>query len=304
MKTSTDNWEGIFPYLVSPIAHDGSVNAQVLKELTEHLIVSGVHGLTPLGSTGEFFYLNWKQRKQIVSTVVEQTKGRVPVIAGIASASIDDAVFQAREFEKLGVDGILAILNVYFPLQQEEIYKYFVAIAKAVSCQVVLYNNPKFTGFEINISTLQQLVAEPNINYYKDASGNTGRLLQISNVIGDKLKIFSASAHVPLFVMMLGGVGWMAGPACLLPRESVCLYELCKQKRWDDAFQLQRIMWEINLVFQKYNLAACIKAGLEIQGFKVGNPIPPIDPLNACALEEIRSILQRIHKQTEYLKKV
>lgn len=133
---------------------------------------------------------------------------------------------------------------------------------------MVVYNNPKFTGFEIEIPTLKRLSQISNINYYKDASGNTGRLLQLSNVVGNDLKIFSASAHVPVFVMMLGGAGWMAGPACLLPRESVMLYELCEKKHWDEAFRLQKIMWEVNRVFQKYNLAACVKAGFSFRDFQ------------------------------------
>ena len=96
------------------------------------------------------------------------------------------------------------MLNVYFPLKQKDIYNYFASIAEAVDCQVVLYNNPKFTGFEINVETLFELSELPNVNYYKDASSNTGRLFRLSNLVGDRMKIFSASAHVPLFIMMMG----------------------------------------------------------------------------------------------------
>ena len=290
-------WKGIFPYLVSPVDEYGKVKEQVLRNLVEHLIGCGVHGLTPLGSTGEFFYLDWEQRREIVRIVVEAAAGRVPVVAGVAASTNRDAVFQAAEFERLGVDGILGILNVYFPLNQNGIYDYFASIADAVSCQVVVYNNPKFTGFEIEIPTLKRLSQISNINYYKDASGNIGRLLQLSNVVGNDLKIFSASAHVPVFVMMLGGAGWMAGPACLLPRESVMLYELCEKKHWDEAFRLQKIMWEVNRVFQKYNLAACVKAGLQFQGFSVGNPIPPNQPLATDAQKEVAQVIGMIQKE-------
>lgn len=290
-------WKGIFPYLVSPVDEDGNVKEQVLRNLVDHLIACGVHGLTPLGSTGEFFYLDWEQRREIVRIVVEATAHRVPVVAGVAASTNRDAAFQASEFERLGVDGILGILNVYFPLKQDGIYGYFAGIAGAVSCQVVVYNNPKFTGFEIEIPTLKKLSQISNINYYKDASGNTGRLLQLSNIVGNDLKIFSASAHVPVFVMMLGGAGWMAGPACLLPKESVMLYELCARKRWDEAFRLQRTMWEVNRVFQKYNLAACVKAGLELQGFPVGNPIAPNQPLGKEAREEVGQVIRLIKKE-------
>lgn len=285
---------GIFPYLVSPVNEDGSIREQALRELTEHLIRSGVHGLTPLGSTGEFFYLTWQQKREIVRIVLEQTAGRVPVVPGVGCASVHESVLQAREFEKMGVDGILSVLTVYFPLGQEEIYRYFAETAKAVSCQIVLYNNPKFTGFEISVDTLARLAELPNVTCYKDASFNTGKLLQLSSQVGGKLKIFSASAHVPVFVSMLGGVGWMSGPACLIPRESVQLYELCAAGKWDEAMPLQRRLWTLNTAFQKFGLAACIKAGLAMQGFDVGEPVAPLRPLTAGEKEQVRAVLEGI----------
>ena len=134
---------GIYPYLVSPVEEDGTVKEEVLRRLVSHLIDCGVHGLVPLGSTGEFFYLDWDQRRKIVEIVLDEAKGRVPVIPGVASSSINDAVRQVEYYNKLGVDGILSVLNVYFPLDQNGIYNYFKAVAEASEVPVVLYNNPK-----------------------------------------------------------------------------------------------------------------------------------------------------------------
>ena len=89
------------------------------------------------------------------------------------------------------------------------------------------------------------------------------------------MKVFSASAHIPAAVMLIGGVGWMAGPACIVPRQSVRLYDLCRAGRWDEAMTLQRKLWGINEAFARFNLAACIKAGLQMQGYDVGDPVPP-----------------------------
>jgi len=285
-------FEGIFPYLVSPVNEDGSVREQVLRDLVEYLISCGVHGLVPLGSTGEFFYLNLEQRKEIVKIVIDQTAGRVPVIAGVAAGSVLEAQSQAKEMEALGADGILAVLNVYFPLSQEGVYTYFAAVAKSVNCPVVLYNNPKFTNFEISVDTLVRLSEIPNVQYYKDASSDTGKLLTIYNQVSDRLTLFSASAHIPLFVMMLGGAGWMAGPSCVIPRQSVELYELCRDEKWDEAMVLQRKLWKINAVFQKYGLAACIKGALTLQGFDVGEPIAPTKTLTDAGREEIDCVLR------------
>ena len=89
------------------------------------------------------------------------------------------------------------------------------------------------------------------------------------------IKVFSASAHIPAAVMLIGGVGWMAGPACIVPRQSVRLYDLCRAGRGDEAMTLQRKLWSINEAFARFNLAACIKAGLTAQGYDVGDPVPP-----------------------------
>jgi 4-hydroxy-tetrahydrodipicolinate synthase len=228
--------------------------------------------LTPLGSTGEFAYLNQAQRASVVQATIEAARGRVPVVAGVASTSTADAVAQARAHQKLGADGILAIMEAYFPIADAQVESYFRAIADAVDIPVVIYTNPQFQRSDLTLDVIERLATHPRIGYIKDASTNTGRLLSIINRCGDSIKVFSASAHIPAAVML---IGWMAGPACIIPRQSVELYNLCKAARWDEAMALQSRLWRINEVFARFNLAACIKAGLEIQGYPVGDPVPP-----------------------------
>src|SRR5690242_9097139 len=115
-------FRGVFPYLVSPIDAAGDVKADVLARLCDDLVASGVHGLTPLGSTGEFAYLSRAQRRRVVEVVVGAAKGRVPVVAGVASTTIADAVAQARDYQRLGCAGILAILEAYFPLDDGGVF--------------------------------------------------------------------------------------------------------------------------------------------------------------------------------------
>jgi dihydrodipicolinate synthase/N-acetylneuraminate lyase len=287
-------FRGVFPYLVSPIGPSGEVGEGVLARLCADLIDAGVHGLTPLGSTGEFAYLSWPQRRRIVEVVVEAAKGRVPVVAGVASTTIADAVSQARAFEELGCAGILAILEAYFPVSDEGVYEYFKAIADSVSIPVVLYTNPNFQRSDLSLAVIDRLSRVPNIRYIKDASSNTGRLLSIINRVEGRMQVFAASAHIPTCVMLIGGVGWMAGPACVAPRQSVQLYELCRRQDWGAAMSLQRSLWNLNQAFAKYNLAACIKGGLELQGYRVGAPLPPQAPLPAEGVEEVRGALQAI----------
>jgi 4-hydroxy-tetrahydrodipicolinate synthase len=294
MAMGTAGFHGVFPYLVSPIRADGEVDAEILARLCDDLVGAGVHGLTPLGSTGEFAYLSRPQRRRVVEVVVAAARGRVPVVAGVASTTIADATSQAREFERIGCDGILAILEAYFPIPDEGVFSYFKAIAESVSIPVVLYTNPNFQRSDLSLSVIDRLSRVPNIGYIKDASFNTGRLLSILNRVEGRLQVFAASAHIPVCVMMIGGVGWMAGPACVAPRQSVELYELCRRGDWATAMARQRPLWNLNQAFAKYNLAACIKGGLALQGYAVGAPLPPQTPLPPEGVEEVRRALVAI----------
>ena len=287
-------FHGVFPYLVSPVHETGEVNAKVLARLCDDLIEAGVHGLTPLGSTGEFAYLTWPQRRRVVEVVIAAAKGRVPVVAGVASTTIADAVSQSREFENMGCSGILAILEAYFPLSDEGVFAYFKAIAEAVSIPVVLYTNPNFQRSDLSLPVIDRLSRISNIGYIKDASFNTGRLLSIINRVEGRMQVFAASSHIPTCVMLIGGIGWMSGPACVAPRQSVELYELCRRGDWVTAMQRQRPLWNLNLAFAKYNLAACIKGGLQLQGYPVGAPLPPQAALPPEGFEEVRRALASI----------
>ncbi|HPR44507.1 dihydrodipicolinate synthase family protein [Ottowia sp.] len=291
---SQPGWHGVMPYLVSPLTAAGEVRADVLARLIDDLIAAGVHGLSPLGSTGEFAYLNQAQRLAVVEASVAAAHGRVPVIPGVASCAIPDAVAQARAYEAVGADGILAIMEAYFPVGDDGVVAYFQAIAEAVALPVVLYTNPNFQRSDLSLAAIERLSHVPNIVAIKDASFNTGRLLSIMERVQGRMEVFAASAHIPAAVMLIGGKGWMAGPACLVPRQSVRLYELCRAGDWPAAMALQRELWAINQVFAQYNLAACVKGGLQMQGYEVGDPVPPQAPLSEAGRQAVRQVLERL----------
>lgn len=285
------DFRGVCPYLVSPVDADGSIRAEVLARLSEDLIEAGVHGLAPLGSTGEFAYLDWAQRRRVVEVVVEAARGRVPVIAGVAATTIAEAQRQAREMRAIGADGLIAILEAYFPLDDEAVYRYFAGLAAATELPVVLYTNPNFQRSDLSLAVIERLSHIDNVRAIKDASSNTGRLLSIINRVEGRMQVCAASAHIPACVMLIGGVGWMAGPACLVPRQSVELWELCRDQRWAEAMALQARLWDLNQAFARHNLAACIKGGLVMQGYEVGDPLPPQAPLSAAGQAEVRAAL-------------
>jgi len=290
------DFHGIYPYLVSPIDDaTGRVRERVLRDLIDHLIQCGVHGLSPLGSTGEFAYLTFEQRGEIVRIVVDAAAKRVPVLAGVAAFSTFDALRQAEAFVRLGVDGLILILQQMYPVSPRGIERHFRTLAEAFpETSLTLYTNPGLLGGDIPLDVLDTLSHLPNIEYIKDASGQTGRILTLLNRMGQRIKVFSASAHIPLLVLQLGGVGWMAGPACVMPRECVRLYSLAREGRMAEAVAEQRRQWAMNEAFTKYSLAACIKTALQLQGFDVGDPISPQEPLRPEAVEDIRRALAQI----------
>jgi 4-hydroxy-tetrahydrodipicolinate synthase len=289
------SFSGVFPYLVSPVDSAGEVMPGVLTDLVDHLVDAGVHGLTPLGSTGEFAYLSQEQRRRVVDTVISANRGRVPVVAGVASTSTADAVAQTEYMVAAGADGILAILEAYFPVSDEGVEAYFTAIARAAKGRpVVLYTNPQFQRSDLSLPVIERLSRVDNIRYIKDASTNTGRLLSIIERTRGRMEVFAASAHIPVCVMMIGGVGWMAGPACIVPKQSIALYEAARAGNWTRAMDLQRPMWKVNEIFAKYSIAACIKTALDLQGFAVGAPMHPQMPLGEAARAEIASVLRDV----------
>jgi 4-hydroxy-tetrahydrodipicolinate synthase len=194
-----------------------------------------------------------------------------------------------------GADGIRGVLEAYFPISDEGVEAYFTAIAKAAKGRpVVLYTNPQFQRSDLTLPVIERLSHVENIRYIKDASTNTGRLLSIIERTRGRMQVFAASAHIPVCVMMIGGIGWMAGPACIVPRQSIALYDAARAGNWAGAIELQRPLWRVNEIFAKYSIAACIKAALELQGFPVGAPMAPQMPLEDAARAEIGAVLRDV----------
>lgn len=285
---------GVIPYLVTPVDQPaGRLREHELGRLVEHLLAAGVQGLSPLGSTGEFASLPPEVRLAAVRAVVGAAAGAVPVVPGVAAAGTADAIAQATAYLEAGASAIVLIFQPYFRLSEAEVLDYYRGVAEAVDCPIVIYENP-LLGTQLSLSALDQLAALPWVRYFKDASPNTGRLLSVSVRLGDRLGLFAASAHVPLFVMELGGRGWMAGPACVAPALSVELLRRWQDGEHEAAWALQRRLWRLNELFQRYSLAPCVKAALEELGFDVGAPLHPQRALQGAAREEIRRALAEL----------
>jgi len=289
--TDARTLRGVVPYLPTPLTSTGALDEAALRRLVDHLIDSGVHGLTPLGSTGEFAYLDFAAKERVVAATVEAAKGRVPVVAGVAATTTWEAVKQTKRWAELGADGLLAVLEAYFPVPDDGVFDYFTAVADATDLPVTLYTNPNFQRVDLSLPVIERLSYHPNIAFLKDASTNTGRLLSVMNMTEGRIGVFAASSHITVAVMLIGGRGWLAGPSCLIPRQSVRLFEMCEAGDWTRAMELQRELWAVNQVFARFNLAGAVKAGLKLQGFDCGDPAPPQAALSPGAVDEVRRVL-------------
>lgn len=286
---------GIYPYLPTPVTAHGEINVEALHELVHRLIDAGVHGLSPLGSTGEIMYLSPAQRETVVAETVAAAAGRVPVVPGIAAFSTADASDQARMVRDCGAQGVVVMQQLYNPLTESEQESYFRSVVKSTELPVVLYTNPKL-GDVLSVDTIVRLAEEPTVRYLKDATGRTGRILSITNRCD--ISVFAASAHIPATVFDLGGVGWMGGPCCIAPEASVALWEARNDRA--QLWAIQRALWPLNELFTGHNMAAFIKAILTHQGIDMGAPLPPQRPVDPSviaayddAIAKVRGVLSR-----------
>ena len=157
----------------------------------------------------------------------------------------------------------------------------------------MIYTNPNFQRSDLSLPAIARLAEVPNIRYIKDASTNTGRLLSIIKRVDGRIKVFAASSHIPATVMLIGGVGLMAGPACVIPARA-STSTTSARRPMGEAMALQRPLWALNQAFAKYNLAACIKGGLELKGYPVGDPPAAAVPLDAAGSQEVREVLESV----------
>ena len=230
------DFHGVFPYLVSPIDPAGKIRTDVLGRLCDDLIKAGVHGLTPLGSTGEFAYLDSRAAHGGGADHDRSRKG--PRARRSPASPRPRRRMRSRRRRRIRSSA---------PTASSRSWKRIFRFAEAGRILFPRHRRRgRYSRRDLHQSAIPALGSDarrdraarrhPRIGYIKDASTNTGRLLSIINRCGDNIRVFSASAHIPAAVMLIGGLGWMAGPACIIPRQSVELYDLCRPRagtrRW------------------------------------------------------------------------
>jgi dihydrodipicolinate synthase/N-acetylneuraminate lyase len=280
---------GVFPYLVTPLTADGKLDEDVVERQVRRSIKAGVHGLTPLGSSGELPLVPQAVRDDMVRAVVDLAGGRVPVVAGVGAFDVRTGVDAAEAAQAAGADGIVAVLFGYFPLTGREAVTYFTAVAESVTVPVVLYYHPQFCRFELSGADAARLAEVDNIRYIKDASGQIANLSKWRIATDGAIGVFASTSFSPTAAMLLGAVGWMSGPATVLPGVSAAIYAHCREGRWQEAVALEQLIEPVLEAFRVHGPARTVKACLRALGLDAGGAIAPLAELTAAEMAALQA---------------
>ncbi|MEO3776516.1 dihydrodipicolinate synthase family protein [Micromonospora sp. B11E3] len=290
-------WSGVFPYLPTPLDADGTVRRTTLADIVERCLAAGVHGLTPLGSSGELPYLTGDQRLAVIEGTVAAAAGRVPVVPGVGGFDTASVVRDARAAVAAGSDGILLVILAYFPLRPAEILGMIGAVTAAVEVPVVLYHHPHLTHVEFSADVIAAAHRDHGVHHVKDASGRITNVARWLDATSGGIRYFSATAVPPTAAMLSGACGWMAGPAAAFPAESVEIYDLAVRGEWAAAQARERRLDSALNVFRTLGPGRGVKGLFAALGIDVGQPVPPLAPLDPAELALIRDDLARLTEQ-------
>jgi 4-hydroxy-tetrahydrodipicolinate synthase len=227
-------FKGAIPALVTPF-RNGAIDEDAFAAIVERQIAAGVHGLVPVGTTGETATLSHEEHRRVVELCVRQTAGRVPVIAGAGSNSTKEAVELARHAKAVGADAVLVVSPYYNRPNQEGIYQHFKAINDAVQIPVVLYNVPSRTGSDIANDTVARLSRLPNIVGIKDATGDLTRISLMRLDCADDFVFLSGDDPSALGYMAHGGHGCISVTCNVAPAPVSAFMEACMAGDWAAA---------------------------------------------------------------------
>jgi 4-hydroxy-tetrahydrodipicolinate synthase len=231
-------FRGVLPALVTPF-RDGAVDEEAFIRLVERQVAGGVHGLVPVGTTGETSTLSHDEHRRVVELCVQTARGRVPVIAGAGSNSTDEAIELVRHAKTIGADAALVVTPYYNRPSQEGLYAHYAAINDAVQLPVLVYNVPTRTSVDISNETLARLARLPNIVGIKDATGDMPRASLQRLMCGEDWVLLSGDDLSALGYMAHGGHGCISVTSNVAPEQTSAFYNAVLAGDWAAALDHQ-----------------------------------------------------------------
>ena len=288
--------EGIITPVLTALTAEEKFDPQEYTAFINHLIEAGVQGIFPLGTNGEFYAFSQEEKIEIIKAAVKAVNGRVPVYAGTGCVTSKETIELSLAVQAMGGVDCLSIISPYFvAVSQDDIYRHYSAVAKAVDMPILLYNIPGRTGNNIDWKTVKKLAAFENIVGIKDSSGNFDNTLKYIENTDPSINVLMGSDSLILWALMAGATGAIAGCSNVFPELMVSIYNLWKEGKIAEANEAQKKIRPFRNVMQMGNPNSVVKRAAQLKGWKVG---PAREPSN-CANPAIDAALQEVFKLYE-----
>ena len=285
---------GVGTALITPFTTDGSLDESAIKRLARRQIDAGVHFLSPCGTTGEAPTLSHHDKLRVVELVVEESNGRIPVLAGAGGYDTREVIELARDMERVGADGLLSVTPYYNKPTQEGLYQHFKAIAESVTLPIVLYNVPTRTSVNMSVETTLRLSEIPNIVATKEAATNVEHWSTIVAGAREGFHLLSGDDPLTVVAMAVGGRGVVSVASNEAPAEMAQIVELCEKGDFTAARKLHH--WLLPLIqvnFIETNPIPC-KAAMAAMGLIEESYRLPMVPPSPAAREKVMRVLQQL----------
>jgi 4-hydroxy-tetrahydrodipicolinate synthase len=283
-------FKGVLTALVTPF-RNGAVDETAFAALIDRQIAAGVHGLVPVGTTGETATLSHDEHRRVVELCVEVVAGRVPVVAGAGSNSTAEAIELALHAKAVGADAALMVTPYYNRPSQEGLYRHYAAVAAAVSLPTIVYNVPSRTSVDIANETLARLASLPAIVGVKDATGDVVRVSWQQRLCGSDWVLLSGDDPSALGYMAHGGHGCISVTANVAPAACARFFDACLAGDWEGARALQASLIRLHRALFLDASPAPTKFALAHLGLCAEDTRLPIAPCAEAVRSEILAAL-------------
>jgi 2-dehydro-3-deoxy-D-pentonate aldolase len=284
---------GVLPALVTPLTRDGEVDEPAVERLVGHVLAGGVHGLLPLGSTGESASLDEKARRAMLAATVNAAAGRVPVICGVVQSRLAAARAEVKIAAELGATAALVAPPYYYPIDQATVLDFYRRVADASPLPLLVYNIPQNTKVVIEPATLATLAHEGAVAGVKDSSRDFEYFETVSVAVRDlpEFRIFTGSDTMLLASLAMGGAGTICGAGNIAPGWVVKIFDEFERGDLKAARIHQDLLLQLVLAVRGGVFPAAIKAAMHLQGICEPWPAPPVAPLDERATGRLREQL-------------
>lgn len=287
-------FKGVIAYPITPFDENEKVDILLFKQLVERLVVSGNHGIAPLGSTGVLPYLSDDEKEAVTEATLQQVKGRIPTLVGVSNLTTDKTIHHAQFAEKAGADAVMIIPMSYWKLTDDEIVAHYDAVAEKVSIPIMAYNNPATGGVDMSPALLKRLLEIPNVTMIKESTGDIQRMHYLRKELGEDTAFYNGSNPLALAAFSAGATGWCTAAPNLIPELNLELYKAIENGQLKEAQDVFYRQIELLQFIVAKGLPRAIKAGLNILGEDGGHLRKPLKPLTEIETVELRNILKSI----------